>query len=169
LPVTRPRPLIPFAEKVLDRDWKEPAFFRPGLPKYIDFELGYVMIRPEVENIKSKLRRHRFVHIEGLPSSGKSIIALTIAYQEIKSKHTVIYFNRPTSISDQFIENILLSLRTQLDRKNVLIIVDDVHLDIATASKIFVPIYGNLENTSLLFVSRPLTNQFEDDPGCVFR
>lgn len=161
--IERQKLVLPFAEKILDRDWKEPAFFRPGLPKFIDFEQGYVMIRPEVDLIISKLRRHRFAHIEGLPSSGKSIIALTIAYKEIKSKHTVIYFNRPAVIPNNFSDNLSSSLRSQLDRKDVLIILDDVHLDVAAASKLFTPIYGKLENVNLLFVSRPLTVEHDDD------
>lgn len=159
----RQKVILPFAEKVLDKEWKEPAFFRSGTPKFIDFERSFVLKRPEVEIIQGKLKRHRFVHIEGLPASGKSTIALTIAYKELKAKHTVIYFSRPTVIPENFFDNLLVSLRSRLDKKNVLIIVDDVHLDISTASKLFTIIYSGLENANLLFVSRPLTVQHDDD------
>jgi predicted ribosome-associated RNA-binding protein Tma20 len=155
--------IIPFADKVLDRDWKEPTFFRAGTPKFVDFEQGFVLIRPEVELIESKLKKHRFVYIEGLPSSGKSIIALTIAYKKIKEKYTVVYFNRPTNIPETFIANILTSLYSELDKRKVLIIVDDVHLDIASASKMFAPIYSNFENANLLFISRPLSVYHNDN------
>lgn len=155
--------IIPFAERVLSRDWKDPTFFRVGTPKFVDFDKGFIFIRSEVELIESLLKKHRFVYLEGLPSSGKSIIALTIAFRKLKEKNTVIYFNRPTSIPESFTNNVLLSLYSELDRKKVLIIVDDVHLDIATASKLFAPIYSNFENANLLFVSRPLSVYHNDN------
>jgi hypothetical protein len=154
---------LPYAEKVLDREWQEPAFFRRGLPKYADFKEGYVLIRPEVEIVKSKLKSQRFAHIEGPPSSGKSVIALTVAYQQLREGRTVIYFNRPSSIPEGLFENISLSLRNHLDKEKVLMILDDVHLDIGLASKLFIPIYGQLENARLLFVSRPLGIQHGDE------
>jgi hypothetical protein len=155
--------VVPFAEKVLDKNQKEPSFFRPSFPKYIDFEQGFVMERPEAEVISSKFKRHRFVHVEGLPSSGKSVIALTIAYREIKARHLIIYFSRPSLISDHFLNNLLSSLQDEFDKKNALIIVDDVHLDVATASRLFAPIYGKYEDTRLLFISRPLTPQHNEE------
>jgi RecA/RadA recombinase len=155
--------LLALADKVLDIDWKDATYFREIGPKFIDFKNNYVFTRPEVETIIERMKRGRFIHIEGPPSSGKTVIALTIAYQALTKRKTVFYFNRPSSLSDGFKEFILSPLGAKFDKSDVLLILDDVHVDVNRASEVFAFIYNNLHNMRMIFISRPLIIEQVDD------
>jgi hypothetical protein len=146
-------------DKVLDIDWKDATFFRETGPKFVDFQKGYVFIRREVELIRSKLVKGRFVHIEGAPSSGKTVIALSIAYQILREKKTVFYFNRPSSVSEDFRHFMLSPLGEKFDKQDNLLILDNVHLGLARSTELFAFIYNNLNHIRVLFISRPILNE----------
>jgi PUA domain len=150
--------ILPFAAKVLDAGWSTPAFFREGDPKLVDFRDGRVFPRPELNTARSLLEKGRFIHLEGPPSSGKTVIALNLAYEWSRAKRTALYFIRPTSVTDTFIDFLATPLASRLlDKKSAIIVVDDVHLDVARSSRLFAFVYTNYSRVSLLFVSRPLS------------
>jgi len=166
----REKVLLPFAEKILDKNWKEPQFFRDGDPKFIDFRKGYIHIRPEILEIESKLKRGRFLHISGPPSSGKTVLALTVAYRALLEKNVVLYFTRPSALTNTFLK-FLSQDRTKrkFDKSKTIIIVDDGHLDVAMCSKLFTAVYDGFEKLRLLFVSRPIsTDSIEDENTVLF-
>jgi len=125
----------------------------------VDFKCGCVFRRPEIRRIEKVLESGRFVHIEGVPSSGKSVIALTMAYEALKTKRTVIYFERPAAIPDLLTEHLANPFAKKLDRASVLVIVDDVHLDLRRASHLFSFVYNQLGNMKLVFISRPVPTE----------
>lgn len=156
--------ILPSAKKALDAQWKKSKFFRDGDPKLIDFQDQRIYQRPELETTKSRLKKGRFAHIEGPPSCGKTVLALNIAYEYLLNKRDVFYFTRPSTITDSFFD--FLSTPTAnkiLDRSDVLIIVDDVHLDIALCSKVFSFIFNNYDKCRLLYVSRILQIEYDLD------
>lgn len=149
---------LPSAEKVLDSGWTDALYFRDGDPKYIDFKKGCVLVRSEVQSVKAGLERGRFLHLQGLPSSGKTVIALTVAYEALQEGRRVFYFSRPSLIFDElftFFSNNFV--KWSYDTSNLLIIVDDAHLNTAVCSHLFSFFYERYDHAKLLFVSRPST------------
>jgi hypothetical protein len=154
---------LPTASKVLDSDWTSSAYFRDGNPKLIDFKNGTIFPRPELSIARTTLQKSRFLHIQGPPSSGKTVIALNLAYEFSQAKRPVLYFGRPSLLNDAVLSFFATpeSMR-QLDRRFALVIVDDVHLDTARASRLFSLVYTNYEKLSLIFISRPLRVEATD-------
>ncbi len=149
--------VIPFAETALDRHWKEGEFFRDGDPKLVDFRKGLVLIRPEVSHVEAQLRKGRFVHLEGPPSSGKTVIALSLAYQSLRARQDIIYFARPSVVSDQFFGYLGTKPGARhLDRKRTTLILDDVHLDVARSARLFAFIFQNFSDLRVVYISRPI-------------
>lgn len=147
---------LPYASKILDTGWDKAEYFRDGNPKYIDFLEGRIYKRPEFLALDSLLTKGRFAQVIGPPSSGKTVILLNIAYSMQKTKRNVLYFNRPATISDAFFNFLSAPEAAKLfDNPKSLIIIDDVHLDVARCSRLFSFIYGNFSHLKLVFVSRP--------------
>jgi predicted ribosome-associated RNA-binding protein Tma20 len=166
----RKKVLLPFAEKILDKNWKEAQFFRDGDPKFIDFQKGYIYLRPEINQVESKLKRGRFLHISGPPSSGKTVLALAVAYRAIAQKQNVLYFTRPSTLTNNFLHFLSLNhTKRKLDNSKTIIIVDDGHIDVTRCSRLFTTIYDSFENLRLLFVSRPISqDSIEDEDKILF-
>jgi len=156
--------ILPSAKKVLDSDWKKSAFFRDGDPKLVDFQDQRIYRRPELEALKSRLNKGRFAHIEGPPSCGKTVLALNLSYEYLQNKMEVLYFSRPSTLTDSFFGFLATPTSSRLlDRSEVLIIVDDVHLDVAICSRLFSFLYNNYDKCKLLYVSRTLQMEYDMD------
>ena len=85
------------------------------------------------------------------------MIALNLAYDWLREKHVVLYFDRPSLIVDEFLEYLATPGATRfLDRQGTVLIVDDVHLDVPRTSRLFSFIYANFTKLSLVFISRPI-------------
>jgi RecA/RadA recombinase len=150
--------ILPLADKVLDASAHTAIYFRDGDPKFVDFKQGCIFPRPELAAVRTILQKNRFVHIQGPPSSGKTVIALNLAYEWLRAKHVVLYFDRPSLLVDDFLEYLATPAAARfLDRQGTVLVVDDVHLDVARTSRLFSFIYANFTKLSLVFVSRPLT------------
>ena len=149
--------IIPSIEKFLDIANKQPELFRNTGPKFIDFKKGYVFQRKELSLIENILSKGRFVHIEGAPSSGKTVLTWNYAVKQLNKYKQIVYFDRPNSISQGFIEFISTPFGlTRIDNSRTLIIIDDVHLDTTSTSNFFWNIYNNLSQVKILFISRPI-------------
>ncbi len=156
----RRRIVVPFAETALDRDWKQGEYFRDGDPKLIDFRKGFVHIRPEVTQIEVQLRKGRFLHLEGPPSSGKTVVALSLAYRSLRANQDIIYFSRPSVVSDQFFSYMETKHGSRhLDRKQTVLILDDVHLDVARSARLFGFIFQNFSDLRVVYISRPMQTE----------
>jgi hypothetical protein len=155
--LTRRALALPTAAKVLDSDWQSAAYFRDGNPKLIDFKDGRIFPRPELSDARGILQKGRFLRIQGPPSSGKTVIALNLAYEFSRAKRPVLYFSRPSLLDDPMFEFFASpESKRELDRRSALVILDDVHLDPARAARLFSLIYANYTKLTLIFVSRPL-------------
>ena len=161
---------LPMVEKVLDSSWNVSAFFRDGDPKFTDFKSGCVFARPELAAIRSALNTSRYAYIQGPPSSGKTVVGLNVAYEYSQAKRTTLYFDRPSLLTDQFLEFVETGNASRLlDRQGALLIVDDVHLDVARVSRLFSLVYTNYAKLNLLFISRPLHgNELETDESVYY-
>jgi pseudouridine/archaeosine synthase-like protein len=159
---------LPYADDVLDREWHEPEYFRDGDPKHVDFARGRVYIRPEVADAEISLRRGRFLHVVGPPSSGKSVIARTVAFRSPRPRD-VLFFPRPAPVTDEFIDYLgTAAARRRFDKTQALCIVDDVHLDPLRCTRLFELVYTNFERLRLLFVSRPIASDVLLDSEVAF-
>ncbi len=149
--------VLPLAEKVLDASWNTSEYFRDGDPKLADFRNGCIFPRPELAAIRDLLHRARFVYIQGSPSSGKTVIGLNLAYEWSRAKRAALYFDRPTLITDEFLEFLTTPAASRfLDRERAVLVLDDVHLDVSRASRLFAFVYANYSKLNLVFISRPL-------------
>ena len=158
----RRRIVLPKARKVLDAEWGEPEFFRDGDPKFVDFRNERIFPRPELLTIEAKLAKGRFLHLEGPPSCGKTVLAFNIAYKHLQERTEVLYFSRPSSLPKAFLEFLATPAAARwLDRPSVLIVVDDVHLDVPLCSRLFSFIHNNFDNCRLLYVSRSLQMEYD--------
>jgi hypothetical protein len=157
--------LLPMAQQVLDASWTTAAFFRDGDPKLIDFRNGYIFPRPELTTLRGALHKGRFAHIQGPPSSGKTVIALNLAYEKTGDKRIALYFDRPALLTDDLFK-FLSSPGSEryIDKQGAVFVVDDVHLDTVRASRLFSLVFAQYAKLSLVFVSRPLhANDVEID------
>jgi hypothetical protein len=119
--------------------------------------------RTHTAQAQEALDKSRFLFIQGTPSSGKTVVTLNLAYEWTEGGKTVLYFGRPALLSDEFFQYLSTPEASRLlDKKGTVIVVDDVHLDPARASRLFNFVYANLIRLGLLFVSRPLRTETED-------
>jgi hypothetical protein len=156
---------LPLAEKVLDASWSAAEYFRDGDPKHTDFKSGYIFPRPELATVRNIFQTGRYAYIQGPPSGGKTVVGLNVAYEHTLAKRTVLYFDRPSLVTDQLLDFLSSDGGVGLlDRKGVLLIVDDVHLDVPRVSRLFDLTHTKYASLQLLFISRPLQkNELEMD------
>lgn len=149
--------VLPVADKVLDASWTTSEYFRDGDPKLADFKKGCIFPRPELNLVRSVLTKSRFIFLQGPPSSGKTVIALNLAYEWSQSKRTALYFDRPSLLTDDFLDFLATSSAMRyLDHENVILFVDNVHVGTSRASRLFAFVYTNYTKLNLMFISRPL-------------
>lgn len=111
---------------LLDKDkkrFKEPDFFRPYGPMWIDFENQYIVLREEeIEKTLKTFEKNNIVSVNGAPASGKSVFLKSLGYklaEEIGAD--VYYFDlNESSIFDNDIKNIA-------KLKNAYILIDNAH------------------------------------------
>ncbi len=134
------------------RKEEEPKFFRSYSPIAIDFEKGYVYMRPEVKEIIESLNKKRIICLTGEPASGKTVILHSIGYSLIKDKRDVYLIplkERRRPEPDEI---------RKLDREAVLIL-DDCHLDTSYVEDLLKP---PRPKYSLIISSRPLEPPWEE-------
>ncbi len=160
----RKKIIFPSIEKLLDVSNKKPELFRNTGPKFIDFKKGYIFERKELSLIVNILSKNRFAHIEGAPSSGKTVLTWNYAVKSLKKFKQIIYFDRPNSIDQNFIDFLTTPFGLKkMDNPKSLIIIDDAHLDTAATSNFFWNIYNNLSQIKIIIISRPINLSHIDE------
>lgn len=129
----------------------KPKLFRSGGPRWIDFEKGYVVERKEADEIINEFKKKKkIVLVKGSSGSGKSTLLKNIGYKlsnRDKKKVYVIELKKEKPPIKDILE---------LDRDDVYLIVDDVHLAPRYANEII----QKLKHSKLLLGSRDIGFRF---------
>lgn len=125
---------------------EEPRFFRPYGPMAVDFEKGYVYIRPEVPEIIKQLKGGAVTCIAGDPATGKTVILHSTGYFLLKETNPQVYFI-PLKETKRPDKDVICSLPT-----DAVVILDDCHLNTSYADDLIAP---PCPKCSLILSSRP--------------
>jgi DNA replication protein DnaC len=140
------------------------ANYRPSIQQFED-NLNYFdtqeqkVVTQFAENFNSQ--KVKTALILGLPSSGKTTLALGISRELYKHDFEVHYVELNHTLSSrEIIQELVI-----INKKKSLIIVDDIHKNLSLAIDIYLEL-EDMQNISALFLSRKLSEDFQkDDSG----
>ncbi len=140
------------------------ANYRPSIQQFED-NLNYFdtqeqkVVTQFAENFNSQ--KFKVALILGLPSSGKTTLALGISRELYKHDFEVYYVELNHSLSSrEIIQELVI-----INKNKSLIIVDDIHKNLSLAIDIYLEL-EDMQNISALFLSRKLSEDFQkDDSG----
>jgi len=119
---------IPRIETILEKEKsKDAEFFRSWGPEWIDFEKGFVVERPEVNEILKKFENNNLIVIKGNPASGKSVILRNIGYKLANQGKEVYVIE---------LKHTTPGIEEVLKLKKGYLFIDDAHLDFGFVDKI---------------------------------
>jgi DNA polymerase III delta prime subunit len=137
------------------------ANYRPSIQQFED-NLNYFdtqdqkIITQFADNFN--LQKDKTALIFGLPSSGKTTLALGISREIYKHDFEVYYVELNHNISSrEIIQELVI-----INKNKSLIIVDDIHKNLSLAIDIYMEI-EDMQNISALFLSRKLSDDFQKD------
>ncbi|ODS35356.1 MAG: hypothetical protein A7315_14730 [Candidatus Altiarchaeales archaeon WOR_SM1_79] len=139
---------VPKIETVLEKGKsKDAKFFRSWGPEWIDFEEGFVVERPDVNEILEKFENKNLIVIKGNPASGKSVILRNIGFKLANQGKDVyvIELKHPAP-----------EIKDVLKLKQGYLFIDDAHLNLEYVNDIV----RDLSGVKILVSTRGIEERF---------
>jgi len=124
-----PEVSIPTIQSALKKGETSKGDFFKKDPEWIDFEEGFIVERKEVNELIKKLENNSIQLVLGRPASGKSIVLKNVGFKLAEKGHAVyvIELKRwPGARVKSYFKEAL-----RIDDENIIIIVDDAHLQLS--------------------------------------
>jgi hypothetical protein len=143
------------AETIMERNLQNAQYERTRRAETIgflwkDFDMGLVVQRDETRQLIDSLENQKSCFLVGDQASGKSVIARSVAYRQLLSRHIVFVIEDAEVLdADRVVQEI-----SSFNLPNVLLIVDDVHRNPSACSELLKRLSSF--DVRLLLCSRPI-------------